>query len=64
MLSRGRAHQGLQHPIHGNDTLDGLEGRVGQGAKAPVQKAGHLSLLDIGTCDKSTGERKHTGDAQ
>lgn len=53
------AYQGLQHPIYGNDTLNGLEGGVGQGTQAPVQKAGHLSLLDIRTYDKPAEEQKH-----
>lgn len=53
------AYQGLQHPIHDNDTLNGLQGGVGQGTQAPVQKAGHLSLLDIRTYDKPAEEHKH-----
>lgn len=56
-------YQGLQHPIHCNDTLNGLERRVGQGTQAPVQKASHLSLLDIRSYDKPEGNT-NTGDAQ
>lgn len=59
-LPQSSVYQGLQHAIHGNDPLDGLEGGAGQDMQAPVQETCHLLLLDIRPCDKPA-RRKQTG---
>lgn len=59
-LPQRSVYQGLECAVHGNDSLDGLEGGAGQGVQAPVQETCHLLLLDIGPCDKPA-RRKQRG---